>query len=65
MSKQKEPGAGSSRADGKQPSGRKPRKSRVPSGDGDALDPTWDQPQPRYPAPERPKDRADEGERRA
>lgn len=33
--------------------------------DRDDLDVTWDQPQPRYPAPERPLDRAEERKRRA
>lgn len=36
---------------------------RAPTGDADALDVTWDQPQPGYPAPERPLDRAEERER--
>jgi hypothetical protein len=38
--------------------GRRPAES-------DALDVTWDQPQPRYPAPERPPDRAEERKRSA
>jgi hypothetical protein len=33
-----------------------------PGRDGEALDVTWDQPQPGYPAPERPRDRAEEPE---
>ncbi|MSR36025.1 MAG: hypothetical protein EXR95_05185 [Gemmatimonadetes bacterium] len=58
MSPKKQSGDADPRADTKKPSGRKPRKSG-----GDAVDVTWDQPQPRYPAPERPKDRAEERKR--
>ena len=32
---------------------------------GDALDPSWDQPATDYPAPERPRDRAEERKRSA
>jgi hypothetical protein len=49
------PPARREKSNGRPPGGRK----RPPSDDR-ALDVTWDQPQPEYPAPERPRDRAEE-----
>ena len=45
--------------------GRPPAKPKRPASDDRALDVTWDQPQPGYPAPERPRDSAEERKRSA
>jgi hypothetical protein len=52
------------RTRGKKNAGRNGRAERKPA-DPEALDVSWDQPQPGYPAPERPRDRAEERKRRA
>ena len=54
----------------RKPQHPKPGRSRRPRADQDldkedrdeTVGSSWDQPQPRYPAPERPRDRADERE---
>ena len=64
MSEQKRTRGARQRAGVKKPRERdRADEERTPP-HGDALDPTWDQPQPGYPAPERPRDRAEERRRR-
>jgi hypothetical protein len=52
-------GARAPRTRGKKSGDRKGRAERKPA-QPPAVDVSWDQPQPRYPAPERPRDRAEE-----
>jgi hypothetical protein len=61
---ERKPAKRAPRTRGKKQGERSGGAERKPA-DPAALDVTWDQPQPRYPAPERPRDRAEERKRSA
>jgi hypothetical protein len=60
---ERKPAKRAPRARGRKQGERSGGAERKP--DPPPLDVTWDQPQPRYPAPERPRDRAEERKRSA